>query len=253
MPATAPIRIVTTSWDDGDVRDLRIAEMLRSHGLRGTFYCPIEPFNGNPSLTTGHKRSLVSDGMEIGGHGVAHEIMSEISREKTARVVTACKAQLENELGEPIRMFCYPRGKFTAATVAELRKAGYQGARTVRLLATETGYDQFDLPTSIQVYPHTRSEYLRNTIKSGKLGRVYDYVAQHGLGEDWVEIGARLFDRVMERGGIWHLWGHSWEIDELQQWDAMARMLQYVAHRPGVLYLTNGDLLPYLPGYQSVN
>ena len=30
--------IVTTSWDDGHSTDLRVAELLAAHGLKGTFY-----------------------------------------------------------------------------------------------------------------------------------------------------------------------------------------------------------------------
>jgi hypothetical protein len=47
----------------------------------------------------------------------------------------------------------------------------------------------------------------------------------------------------MERGGIWHLYGHSWEIDEHKLWLELVEMLDYVAHREGVLYLTNSHAL----------
>jgi len=246
------LRIVTTSWDDGDARDLRIAEMLRSRGMSGTFYVPIEPFSpSSPSLTKTDMRDMASEGLEIGGHGVAHEIMSEIPITKVKQVVNGCKTSLEDTLGQRVRMFCYPRGRFTAQVVEELKQAGYDGARTVRLLATDTNYDLYDLPTSIQVYPHTRSEYLRNVLKSRKLDRVVDYTTRLGFGEDWVAIGKKLFDRVVDQGGMWHLWGHSWEIDALKQWGQMDEMLDYVCNREGVMYLNNGDLVQYLAQHRN--
>jgi len=240
------LKIVTTSWDDGDARDLKIAEMLESRGMSGTFYVPIERFSDSPALSKGDMRAMTAKGFEIGGHGIAHEIMSEIPIGKAKQVVNGCKASLEDILGQRVRMFCYPRGRFTAEVVEELKKAGYDGARTVRLLATDTNYDLYDLPTSIQVYPHTRNEYLRNVLKSRKLGRLYDYTTQLGFGEDWVAIGKKLFDRVLEQGGMWHLWGHSWEIDQLKQWDALSEILDYVSSREDVLYLNNGDLVQCL-------
>jgi hypothetical protein len=88
------LRIVTTSWDDGDIRDLRIAELLGSRQMSGTFYVPIEPFNGNPALSHDDLRSLNRNGFEIGGHGVAHEIMSEIPQRKAEQVVSGCKETL---------------------------------------------------------------------------------------------------------------------------------------------------------------
>lgn len=251
MNAQSKFRIVTTSWDDGDARDLKIAEMLRSRGMSGTFYVPIEPFSNNPALSKTDMREMSSQGLEIGGHGVAHEIMSEIPIGKVKQVVNSCKASLEDTLGQRVRMFCYPRGRFTAQVVEELKQAGYDGARTVRLLATDTNYDLYDLPTSIQVYPHTRSEYLRNVLKSRKASRLVDYTTRLGFGDDWVSIGKKLFDRVLEEGGMWHLWGHSWEIDDLKQWNQMGEMLDYVSGRKDVMYLNNGDLVQYLAKHSN--
>jgi peptidoglycan/xylan/chitin deacetylase (PgdA/CDA1 family) len=216
--------------------------MLRDHGMSGTFYTPIEPFNGNPSLTPEHMRAMTAEGFEIGGHGIAHEIMSQIPIKKAREVVRSCKATLEDTLGQKIRMFCYPRGKYTSEVAEELQAAGYEAARTVRLLATDTNYGLYDLPTSIQVYPHTRSQYLRNVVTSGKPTRLYDYMTRLKFEDGWTGIGKKLFDRVMEDGGVWHLWGHSWEIDQMGLWDEFREMLTYVSKRNDVLYLNNGDM-----------
>ena len=240
------LRIVTTSWDDGDIRDLRIAELLAFHQMSGTFYVPVEPFNGNPALSHDDLRSLNRNGFEIGGHGIAHEIMSEIPLKNVEQVVSGCKATLEDILGSRVRMFCYPRGRYTPQVIEALKSAGYEGARTVRLLATENKYCRYNLPTSIQVYPHTRTEYLRNIARARSAGTLYDYVARLGFEDGWVGLGKTLFDRFLEDGGIWHLWGHSWEIDQLGLWDELAEMLDYVHGREDVLYLNNGDLLQYL-------
>ena len=245
------LKIVTTSWDDGDVRDLRIAELLHARGMSGTFYVPIEPFNGNPSLSHSDMRAMTSEGFEIGGHTVAHEILSQIPITKANEVVRSCKATLEAILGERVRMFCYPRGRYTGAVAEAVKHAGYDGARTVRLLATETSYGFYDLPTSIQAYPHTRKEYLRNIARAKNPGRLYDYVTRLGMDDGWIELGKKLFDRVLADGGVWHLWGHSWEIDQLGLWDEMPQMLDYVCGREDVLYLNNGDLVQYLATHSN--
>lgn len=251
MANQAKLKIVTTSWDDGDARDLRLAELLAAQGMPGTFYCPIRPFNGNPALSATQQREMLSQGFEIGAHTIDHEILSEVPVEKLDYIVGTCKAMLEDSLGERVGMFCYPRGRYSGDVVAALKKAKYDGARTVRLLATDTNYGLYDLPTSIQVYPHTRTEYLRNIARSGKANRLFDYVTRLGMDDDWVEIGKKLFDRVVENGGVWHLWGHSWEIDELGEWDALRKMLDYVAKRPDFLYLTNGQMVQYLKQHSA--
>jgi peptidoglycan-N-acetylglucosamine deacetylase len=121
------------------------------------------------------------------------------------------------------------------------------------LLATELNYGPFDLPTSAQVYPHTRIEYLRNITRAKNLGRLYDYVTRLHLDDNWIAIGKSLFDRVLTQGGIWHLWGHSWEIQQMQLWNQLREMLDYVSGRQGVIYLNNGDVLRYLPTCTSLN
>ena len=67
------LRIVTTSWDDGDPQDLRVAELLDSRGLKGTFYVPIIGYDGRRILEPAELRSLASGGFEIGAHGVSFE------------------------------------------------------------------------------------------------------------------------------------------------------------------------------------
>jgi hypothetical protein len=61
---------------------------------------------------------------------------------------------------------------------------------------------------------------------------------------NWVELGKRLFDSVLQNGGIWHLWGHSWEIEELGLWKDLEEMLDYVRKREGVSYIPNWELIP---------
>lgn len=251
MSSTRKLKIVTTSWDDGDARDVRVAELLAAHKMRGTFYCPIKAFNGSPALSATQKREMISEGFEIGAHTIDHEILSEVPVEKLDYIVGTCKNMLEDALGERIAMFCYPAGRYTPKVVDALKKANYDGARTICLLATDTSYGRYDLPTSIQAYPHTRMEYLRNIVRSRKASRLFDYVARLGADDNWAAIGKKLFDRVMEQGGVWHLWGHSWEIDELGQWDELREMLTYVSSRSDVLYLTNGQMVQHFKQHSN--
>jgi hypothetical protein len=58
-----------------------------------------------------------------------------------------------------------------------------------------------------------------------------------------VELGKRFFDQILKRGGIWHLYGHSWEIEQLDIWADLREILDYVAHHKDVSYVTNGQLL----------
>jgi len=243
--------VVTTSWDDGDRADLKLADLLHVHGVTGTLYVPIEPFQGHPSLTRSELRMLSDAGFEIGAHGVDHEHMPSLSREQTLTVVRECKNRLEWMVGQPVRMFCYPGGHYTPTTVRCLADTGYYGARTTRMLATRSSFGRFEMPTTVQAYPHSGFTYLKNTLKARRPARLLNYVkgGTHG----WVELGKRTFDRVLRDGGVWHLYGHSWEIEAHGLWDGLAELMDYVGGREGVAYLTNGQALAMLqPGIDAI-
>ena len=59
----------------------------------------------------------------------------------------------------------------------------------------------------------------------------------------WDVLAMAMFDRVMVRGGVFHLWGHSWEIENHKDWQRLEAVLKYISRRPGVVYATNQELL----------
>jgi peptidoglycan/xylan/chitin deacetylase (PgdA/CDA1 family) len=235
-------RIVTTSWDDGDQADLRLAEILRSRGISGTFYVPTQPYGGRPALSHGDLRSLSSEDFEIGAHSVTHKLLWRLPAEELAAEINPCKPTLEDVLGKEVRMFCYPCGRYDSKVIRALQKAGYRGARTVRMLSTRLEFNRFEMPTTVQIMPHPRSAYVRNVLRARKMEGVQTFVRNLGRLDSWLELGKRLFDSVLHNGGIWHLWGHSHEIDKMGLWQELEEILDYVGRRPGVLYLPNGEV-----------
>jgi len=236
-------RIVTTSWDDGDPRDLRVAELLTARGLKGTFYIPNAGHHGAKPMEPAEVRSLRSGGFEIGSHGVSHRVLTELSPPELAREVRICKTWLEDTLSGPVQMFCYPKGRFNKSVVQHVKEAGYKGARTTRMLRQDVDFDPFQMPTSLLAYPNSRMLYTRNLIKGWNVRGLFDYVSQFIRLDGWVSIGKILFDRVVSQGGVWHLYGHSWEIEKLGLWDELEKILDYVSGRVGVLYASNVDVL----------
>src|SRR5438477_11586226 len=81
------LKIVTTSWDDGDVRDLRLADLLQAYGVGGTFYVPLQPVNGHVSLSHVNLRRLVELGLEIGALVIRHENLKLIPSDPVAWIV----------------------------------------------------------------------------------------------------------------------------------------------------------------------
>jgi len=233
--------VVTTSWDDGDCADLKLAEFLQSRGIRGTFYIPIN-YRERP-LDHSALRSLASEGFEIGAHGGSHKPLWGLQPQELAQEVRPCKRILEDILAKEVDMFCYPRGRYDANAIRALQQAGYRGARTARMLATRPTFSPFEIPTTLQVFPHLPSTYFKNLARARSLETLQACLVQLSRLGNWLELGKRLFDEVLENGGIWHLCGHSWEIQKLDLWDDLRDILGYVCQRDGVSYVPNCALV----------
>jgi peptidoglycan/xylan/chitin deacetylase (PgdA/CDA1 family) len=194
---------------------------------------------------------LSSEGLEIGAHGVSHVPLWGLAEEELAKEVGDCKAILEDVLGKEVQMFCYPQGRFDRNVVRAVKRAGYRGARTVRMLSISLDFHPFEVPTTVQIFPHTRSCYLRNIARAREVEGLQTCISHATQLGNWLELAKRLFDSVAEQGGIWHLYGHSWEIEELGFWEDLEEVLDYVSGHTGVRYVTNGELLHHLSARQA--
>jgi len=238
-----PRVVVTTSWDDAAASGMRVAELLGEKGMRGTFYVPTGELNGGSHFTVGNLRTLLGNGFEIGAHTISHCVLTELGAAELAEEVGECKPILEQMLGREVVMFCYPRGRFNAQVLREVQRAGYGGARTTRMLCSDAVFPPLEMPTTVQAYPHTRSNYLRNVARLGGFSALAQSAAEMILFENWVQLGKKFFDQALREGGVWHLYGHAWELEKLNLWAQLEEVLDYVSGRDGVTYLTNAQLL----------
>jgi peptidoglycan/xylan/chitin deacetylase (PgdA/CDA1 family) len=236
-------RIVTTSWDDGEQYDIKLVEILRARAIAATFYVPITPYQGRAALSHSELRGLSAEGFEIGAHSFSHKHLWKLSGDELSKEVSPCKPILEDILGKEVRMFCYPRGRYDSTVIRVLKDAGYWGARTVRMLSTRLEFEPFEMPTTLQVSPNPRSSYLKNIARAGNLEALPVCLANFSRLGNWLELGKRLFDSVLENGGVWHLYGHSQEIEELCLWAQLKEILDYVSRREGVTYVPNCELI----------
>jgi peptidoglycan/xylan/chitin deacetylase (PgdA/CDA1 family) len=151
--------------------------------------------------------------------------------------------RLEDALCAPVQMFCYPKGRFNRCVIRHVKQAGYKGARTTRMVRQGLDFDPFQMPTSLLAHPNIRMLYAKNLAKSWNIRGLFDYVTQFMSLDSWTAIGKILFDRVLREGGVWHLYGHSWEIEKNGLWDELKEILDYVSRREGVFYASNVDVL----------
>jgi len=234
--------IITTSWDDGHPSDFRIAELLAKHGLRGTFYIPQTAEHG--TMTAAQVRDL-SGAFEVGGHTIHHVVLTEATDAAAEREIADCKSWLEDTTGQPCRMFCPPKGKFARRHLDMIRRAGFAGVRSVELLSLDSPRPSDGLwlmPTTVQAYPHGLGAYARNIARRWALRNLWLFLL-HGRTTDWLRLAQALLIHAVHSGGVFHLWGHSWEIDASGQWgrleEAFRLMGDFAQQTPA---LSNGEV-----------
>jgi peptidoglycan-N-acetylglucosamine deacetylase len=240
---TPVLRVVTTSWDDGTVFDLKTAECLAERKLPGTFYVPVKGHYKTRQMAFADAVTLDRKGFEIGAHGISHPNLTECETEQLTIEVEGSKKRLEDALGKEVSMFAYPNGRYNNRVIASVQKVGFIGGRTTAMLARGVNFDPYQMPTSVQVFPHSRLQYFRNMARARDWSRAWGYASRLRCAGNWVALGKLLFDSVLRDGGIWHLYGHSWEIRDLDLWSEFREVLDYVSNRSGVRYLTNGAVV----------
>ena len=232
--------VLTTSWDDGHKHDLRLARLLKEHGLRATFY--VAPENqefAKQDLLTSQEIRDISQDFEIGAHSMTHRRLPAISEQQAKNEIVESKAVLEQVIGKEIKVFCYPGGAYTGLHMQLVKDAGYRYARTVARY-TFTVDDPYEAGTSLHVYNHRFGFDLWQTARFLKFQPIK---VLHCL--EWDALAKAMFDQVIKEGGIYHIWGHSWEIDERGDWERLENVFRYISANPKVSYVTNGELENY--------
>ena len=83
------------------------------------------------------------------------------------------------------------------------------------------------IPTTIQVFPHDLYAYAKNALKRFS-AQVRLWFGALLLSRNWLTLAKELFLRTMARGGVFHLWSNSWEIEEQDQWGNLESYLMTV-------------------------
>jgi peptidoglycan-N-acetylglucosamine deacetylase len=227
--------VLTTSWDDGHKCDLRLARMLKEHGLGATFY--VAPQNqefAKQDLLNSEEIRAISQDFEIGAHSMTHPRLPGISEQQAKREIVESKAVLEQVTGKEIKAFCYPGGAYTKLHVQLVKSAGYRYARTVSRYAF-TVDDPYEAGTSLHVYNHRFDLWQTARFAKFRPMKVLRYL-------EWDALARAMFDQLIKKGGVYHIWGHSWEIDEHNDWERLESVFRYISADPRVRYVTNGEL-----------
>lgn len=229
-------KALTLSYDDGVQSDVRLIQIMKENGLKGTFNLNSDLFApegtvypaGQAQRRMSYREALEcfrDSGMEIAVHGADHPFWDRLPANVCVRDIIRDREQLEEMFGCIVRGAAYPFGTNSDMTCEALRLCGIQYCRTV----VSTG--QFAIPTDWLRMPATCHH---NDPRLMDLARAF------------VEA-KRFYDPP-----LFYLWGHSYEFDAMNNWHVIEEFAQYVGNRDDIWYATNIEIYDYVHAFQSL-
>jgi len=233
--------IITTSWDDGHPLDFKIGKILEKNNISGTFYIPLD--NPERELMSKNEMKILSKKFEIGGHTLTHPRLTELSYEDIDKEVSTGKDELEKIVGE-ISSFAYPKGQYNSQIMNIVKKSGFKGARTAEFLRYKIK-NLFEYHPTVHAFNRILASRIKQMVVTQDKDLFRSLLFSGTIFKTWDQIAKKTLDFVLECGGIWHLWGHSWEIDDNNDWERLSNVLEYAKHQGkeyGAEFLTNSEI-----------
>jgi peptidoglycan/xylan/chitin deacetylase (PgdA/CDA1 family) len=141
--APLPEKPILLTFDDGtEDAYSTVLPMLRARGMRGSFFVTTS-FVGDDAahrqvrteagtrkryLVWPELRSLVEADMEVESHGVTHERLPDLDRDRVLAELRGSKAKLESSLGIDVLVFAYPYNSMRGWIEPLVEQAGYRAA-----------------------------------------------------------------------------------------------------------------------------
>ena len=233
-------KCLTLSYDDGVMEDFRLVDIMKKHGLRGTFNLNTGLYRDpeNPIPTEGHGHRMYKematelfsqDGIEPAVHAHMHSHLQTLPPAQVAYEIIKDREILEAQFGKIVRGMAYPFGTCacTDSVVEVLKACGITYARTT--VSTE----KFTLPTDWLRMPATCHH---------KSHRLFELTAEF-LGKK-VPSGADPL--------LFYLWGHSYEFKRDNNWEIIEQFAEQMGGRDDVWYATNDELYEYVEAFRSL-
>jgi len=136
---------------------------------------------------------------------------------------------------------------YSAASRALVAEAGFSVARTVIEYRLDAGHDPLALPTTVHIYPFPLRPTRSRRARFEPVRRVLPHMVRLRLPlsalRNWRALALSLLARAAATGGVWHLWGHSWEVERYAMWSDLEYVLAAASRYPEARFVTNSGLV----------
>jgi len=171
--AKLPSKPIAITFDDAWKNQYEFAiPILEKFGFKATFFAYTDVIGNKTTMTWEQISELSEKGNCIGCHSATHCKMTkqfyfeskEQYKERINREIAGAKKLMEEQLGIPIRHFCYPYGFYNTEIFSMLEEAGFVSAVTVNPAANTFFTPLFKLDRFI-IAPWTTVEKLKEKLE----------------------------------------------------------------------------------------
>ena len=230
-------KVLTLSYDDGTTQDIKLVEIMKKHGLKGTFNINsglLLPEDANQEsvysrMTHKQAQNLYLDfENELAVHTVTHPFLDRIKDSEVLTEVLDDRNNIEKEFGNIIRGMAYPYGTYNEKLVKLLKKCGICYSRTIK--STES----FAFPNEwLTLHPTC-----------------------HHNNPRLMELAKRFAEEEIKQiseNRMFYLWGHSYEFDVNKNWEVIEEFAEYIGGRDDIWYATNIEIYDYVTAYNNLH
>ncbi len=216
-------RVVTFSYDDGNIQDERLIGLFNKYNVKATFH-----LNGSRYVnsTQDEKDSLkkLYNGHEISCHTLNHCWPDRMPATSIVREVVEDRKILEDIAGYPVIGMSYPCGLYNDNVIEIMKSCGIVYSRTTK------NTRDFKPPVDFMEWHPT---------------------CHHN---EAIEISQRYIDSL---DNFWcspmlYIWGHSHEMRCEEDWNNMEKVIKTVANNPKIWYATNIEIYNYTAAQKNL-
>ncbi len=229
-------KALTLSYDDAVEQDIRLIEIMKKNGIKGTFNLNSGLFAAEGTVYPEgqvHRRMTkkqaydlyLSNDMEVAVHAYTHPRLEAMSPVEITTEVLKDREDIEKETGKITRGMAYPFGTTNQEVVDCLKACGILYARTVQSsMNFYIAEDWLRLPATC----HHRNPELMN------------------LAKQFVEYA------VTTEPGLFYLWGHSYEFESADNWNVIEEFCEFMGNREEIWYATNIEIFEYIEAFKKL-
>ena len=229
-------KVLTLSYDDGTVHDIKMVEILNKYGLKAAFHLNASMFfpeDGERKVFDGRmklseaKKLYCGSGHEVAAHGLTHAPLAALTDTEALHEITEDRKILEREFGMLVKGFAYSYGSVGANSVEILKACGIQYARC----SGRSGNFAFPPANWLQIHStcHHEAENLME------------------LAQKFVESKLTVYRNMM-----FFMYGHSYEFNRDDNWDLLERFAEYMGGREDIWYATPGEIWAYHNAFKAL-